>query len=355
MNTTSLRPVGWAPEGGAQPAARVSRPLLALGLGVLAVTLLATALGSLFLGSRSIGIDVVVQALVHYDPANDDHVVILTSRLPRMLAGLGVGAALGVAGAVMQGVVRNPLGDPGLLGVNAGAALAVVCAIGFLGIGNASGYVWFAFAGAALVALLVYAVGSLGRDGATPVKLALAGAAVSAALTSVTTAVLLTDAATFDQFRFWTVGALTGRKLELVGRLAPFLVVGLVVALCTGRALNVLSLGDDVARALGQRVGRTRGVVAASAVVLCGAATALAGPIPFVGLVAPHAARLVTGPDYRWILPYSAVLAPLLLLLADVLGRLVARPGEVQVGIVLAFVGAPFLILLIRRRRLLEL
>jgi iron complex transport system permease protein len=328
----------------------VTRRLL-LGLAGLVVVLLVVSLLSIAVGARSVGLGTVVDALRHYQPGDSDHQVII-NRIPRLLAGLLVGAALGLAGAIMQGVARNPLADPGILGVNAGAAFAVVCAIGLLGITAASGYVWFAFAGALVVMALVYALGSLGRSGATPVKLALAGAAVSAALTSLTTAVLLTDATTFDQQRFWTVGSLTGRRLELVAQLAPFVLVGIVLALCTGRLLNALSLGDDMARGLGQRVGLARAACAAAAVLLCGAATAIAGPVWFVGLLVPHLARVVTGPDHRWILPYSMLIAPILLLVSDILGRLVARPGEVQVGIVMSFVGGPFLIALIRGRKL---
>lgn len=203
--------------------------------------------------------------------------------------------------------------------------------------------------------VVVYAIAALGREGATPVKIALAGAAVNAALTAVTTAVLLMDAATFDQHRFWTVGSLTGRRMELVAQVAPFIAVAAVLALCTGRLLDALALGDDAARGLGQRVGRVRLACGAIAVVLCGAATATAGPIWFVGLVVPHLARLVTGPDYRWILPYSMLIAPTLLLVSDILGRVVARPGELQVGIVTSLIGAPFFILLIRRYRLARL
>ena len=292
----------------------------------------------------------VVDALRGHDAASSDHQVIV-NRVPRLLAGLLVGAALGLAGTIMQGIARNPLADPGLFGVNAGAALAVVSAIS-LGVTAAAGYVWFAFAGAAVVSVLVYALGSLGRSGATPVKLALAGAAVSAALTSLTNAVLLTDAATFDRQRFWTVGSLTGRRLDLVAQLAPFVLAGIVAALCTGRLLNALSLGDDLARGLGQRVGLARAACVAVSVLLCGAATAIAGPVWFLGLLVPHLARVVTGPDHRWVLPYSMLMAPILLLVSDVLGRLVVRPGELQVGIVLSFVGGPFLIALVRRRKL---
>ena len=334
---------------------RRSRTVLIIGLVVALVVLFVVALASIFLGTRDISAGQIVDTFFHYDDENTDHLVVWTLRVPRTLAGILVGLALGLAGAVMQGVARNPLADPGLLGVNAGAALAVVCAISILGVGSALGYVWFAFLGAAVVSVLVYVIGSLGREGATPVKLALAGAAMTAALQSITTAILLTDVATFDKFRFWTVGALAGRKLELVAQVAPFIAIGVVLALSTGRLLNALSLGDDVARGLGQRVGLARGLSAAAVVLLCGGATAVAGPIGFLGLTIPHVARLITGPDYRWILPYSMVLAPILLLISDIVGRLVAKPGELQVGIVMAVLGAPFFIALVRRRKLAEL
>jgi iron complex transport system permease protein len=205
------------------------------------------------------------------------------------------------------------------------------------------------------VSALVYGVGSMGREGATPVKLALAGAAVSAALGSITTAILLTDLNAFDQFRLWAVGSLGGRGYDTIGAVAPFILAGTVLALCTGRVLNALALGDDVARALGQKVWLARLLSAAAVVVLCGAATAAAGPIGFIGLTVPHVARLITGPDYRWVLPYSMLLAPILLIGSDVVGRVIARPGEVQVGIVTALIGAPFFIALVRRRKLAEL
>jgi iron complex transport system permease protein len=255
----------------------------------------------------------------------------------------------------MQGVTRNPLADPGILGVNAGAALFVVIAIYLFGVTSLTGYVWFAFLGAAIVSVVVYALGSLGRDGATPVKLALSGAAVAAFLGSVTTAILIVDVATLDQFRFWAVGSLAGRDTQIVAQVAPFVAVGGLLALASARSLNSLSLGDDVARSLGVRVGTARIVSALSVVLLCGAATAAAGPIGFVGLTVPHVARAICGPDYRWVLPYSAVLAPILLLGSDIVGRMVARPGELQVGIVTAFVGAPFFVVLVRRRRLAQL
>ena len=323
-----------------------------LGLLVLLALLIAVALTSIAVGSKPIGLHEVIDALFHYDPTSADHIIVHTLRIPRTVVGLLVGLALGLAGAVMQGVARNPLADPGILGVNAGAALFVVIAIYAFGIGTLLGYVWFAFAGAAVASVVVYAVGSLGREGATPVKLALAGAAITAFIGSITSAILLLDVATLDQFRFWAVGSVAGRDDRIAWQLGPFIVIGALLALASGPALNTLALGDDVARSLGQRVGLARIGSATSVVLLVGGATAAAGPIGFVGLVVPHVARAIVGPDYRWVLPYSAVLAAILLLGADVVGRVIARPGEVEVGVVTALIGAPFFIVLVRRRKL---
>lgn len=329
--------------------------LRALGLTASVAALCLVALASVAYGSKQIPFGTVVDSFVSFDPQLSDHVIVRSLRVPRNVVGLMVGAALGLAGAVMQGVARNPLADPGLLGVSAGASLFVVLGIFVFGIGTLLGYVWFAFAGALIASVVVFALGSLGREGATPVKLALAGAAVSAFLTSVTTAVLLIDVATLDQYRFWSVGSLAGRTPQVAAQVAPFLLVGSLMALASGRLLNALSLGDDVARSLGQKVGLARVYSAAAVVLLTGAATAAAGPIGFVGLTVPHIARVITGPDYRWVLPYSAVLAPILLLGSDVIGRVIARPGEVQVGIVTALVGSPFFVALVRRRKLTEI
>ncbi|MDD9205136.1 iron chelate uptake ABC transporter family permease subunit, partial [Georgenia sp. 10Sc9-8] len=226
--------------------------------------------------------------------------LVVRARMPRTVAGVLVGAALAVAGTAMQGLTRNPLADPGLLGVNAGAALAVVVAIGVFGVTTLTGYVWFAFLGAAVAAVVVYGVASVGREGATPVKLALAGAAVAAGLGSLVQAVLVAQPDTFDRYRFWQVGSVAGRGWDVVADVAPFLTVGLLLTLGLGPVLNGLALGEDVARGLGQRVAATRALTALGVVVLCGAATALAGPIAFVGLVVPHVVRGLTGPDYRW-------------------------------------------------------
>jgi iron-siderophore transport system permease protein len=322
---------------------------------VLCAVLALVAFLSTTLGSRSIGLAEVLAALG--DLGGDGTItstVTLDLRVPRTLLGVLVGAALGVAGAVLQGVTRNPLADAGIMGVNHGAAACVVLAITVLGVRGAGVYVWFAFAGAIGAVVLVYAVASLGREGATPMKLALAGAAVTAGLGSVTTGVLMTNVDALDELRFWQVGSLAGRYAPVLVGVAPFLVAGLVAAMGFGRALNGLALGEDTARGLGQRVGRTRVAAFAVVAVLAGAATAACGPIVFVGLVVPHAARFVCGPDYRWILPYSLLLGPIVLLLADVVARVAAAPAELQVGVVLGVLGAPVFIGIVRYGRMAE-
>ncbi|HEX3088732.1 MAG TPA: iron chelate uptake ABC transporter family permease subunit [Ilumatobacteraceae bacterium] len=351
-----------ASDEGALDATRTERRGLihgtsgrAIGLAAATGVLLMAVVASIALGAKPIPLGTVFDALFHYDSSVDEHIIIRTLRVPRTIVGVLVGVGLGLAGAVMQGVARNPLADPGILGVEAGAALFVVVGIHSFGVTSLLGYVWFAFAGAAMASVVVYAVGSLGREGATPVKLALAGAAVTTFLGSITTAILLFDVSTLDQFRFWSVGSLAGRDGQIAAQMAPFIIVGTVLALASGRLLNALALGDDVARSLGQRVGLARLFSAVAIVLLVGAATAAAGPIAFVGLTVPHVARAITGPDYRWVLPYSLVLAPILLLTADVIGRVIARPGEVQVGIITALIGAPFFVILVRRRKLAEL
>jgi iron complex transport system permease protein len=338
-----------------EPVLRTRPSSRAVGLLVCAVAVAVLCFLSLAIGARVTPLGAVGDAVFRYDQADTDHLVIRELRLPRTILGVLVGAALGLAGAVMQGVTRNPLADPGILGVNAGASLLVVIGISVFGVTSILGYVWFAFAGAAVASVVVYSVAALGREGATPVKLALAGAALSAAFGAVTSALLLLDEATFDQFRFWAVGSLSGRDMSIVVQIAPFLIAGCLLALCLGRVLNTLSLGEDVARGLGANVVLSRGLSAAAVVLLCGAATAACGPIAFVGLTIPHVARMIVGPDYRWVLPYSMVLAPILLLAADILGRVIARPGELQVAIVTAFLGAPVFIALVRRRKLAEL
>jgi iron complex transport system permease protein len=328
---------------------------LALGLIVLLGVLALVTFLSVTQGSREISLGEVVRAFGSIGSGTVEDTVTLEMRVPRTLVGLLAGAALGLSGALLQGVTRNPLADPGIMGVNAGAAAAVVLAITLLGVGGVSTYIWFAFAGAGLATVLVYVVGSLGRDGATPVKLALAGAAVTAGLTSYTSAMIMTNDQILDELRFWQVGSLAGRYAPVVSGVAPFVIVGCLAALLCGRWLNALALGEDTARSLGLHVGRTRLTLFAVVALLCGAATAACGPIVFVGLAVPHLARLICGPDYRWILPYSMVIGPLVLLLADVLGRVVAGDGELQVGVMLGVLGAPFFVGLVRYGKLAEL
>jgi iron complex transport system permease protein len=277
--------------------------------------------------------------------------VIWELRIPRTLVGLGVGAALGLAGAVMQSLTRNPLADPGILGVNAGAATGVALAFAAFGLTDLRASVWFAFAGAAGAAVLVYALGSRGRGGATPVRLALAGAATDAALLSVVWGILLVDSDTYHRYRFWTVGSLAAVDWTTLGHIWPFLVLGTFAALALGPTLNALALGEDGARSLGVRVSQARMLAALAVTLLCGAATAAIGPVVFLGLAVPHIARMITGPDQRWLLSYSMLLAPILLLACDILGRVVLRPAELQVGVITAFAGAPVLIALVRGRR----
>lgn len=303
-------------------------------------------------GAKQIPLDQVWHGVFHYS-GNDTDVVVHDVRVPRTLLGLLAGAALGLAGTVMQALTRNPLADPGVLGINAGASAAVVSAISFFGVTSLTGYVWFAFAGAAVVSVAVYVLG--GTRSATPVRLALAGTALTAVLVGYINAVNLMDTAALDKMRFWTAGSLATATMPTVDRIAPFLIVGGVLALLIARPLNAIALGDDQARALGARLTRTRVLAMVAVTLLCGGATAACGPIVYVGLMVPHVVRAVTGPDMRWILPYSAVLSPVLLLGADILGRIVARPGELQVGIVTAVVGGPVFIHLVRRRRMAQL
>jgi iron complex transport system permease protein len=322
----------------------------ALGLAALLAVVLLSVGTSLFFGSRAIDLSSVFGAVLGQGGDAVEGMVVLDLRVPRTVLGLVAGAALGLAGTLMRGLTRNPLADPGLLGVNSGASLAVVVAISVFGVGSPSGYVWFAFGGAALAAVLVYLVAS-GRTGPSPLSLTLAGAATTAVLTSLITLILLRDLDTLGQYRFWSVGSLVGRDLGTAATLSPFLIVGAVTAVLLGRSLNSLALGDDLARGLGQRVGIVRIVAGIAIILLCGSATSLAGPLVFVGLVVPHIARRLVGSDYRWILLYSIPLGAILLVLADTVGRFIAAPAELEAGIVVAVIGAPVLIALVRRDR----
>lgn len=335
--------------GSAPSPSRKRNSVRALGLFAALGLLVLVMLASIAVGAKTIPLGDVWHGLWHYSGTAND-VIVRDVRVPRTILGILVGAALGTAGAVMQGLTRNPLAEPGILGVNAGASAAVVSAISFFGVTSLTGYVWFAFLGAGVVSAVVYLLG--GSRGATPVRLALAGTAATAALFGYVNAVQLLDSAALERLRFWTVGSLASADMAVVGKVWPFIVAGLVLALVLARPLNAMEMGEDSARSLGVHLTRTRVLSMVAVTLLCGAATAACGPIVFVGLMVPHLVRAVTGPDMRWILPYAAVLAPVLMLGSDVLGRVVSRPSELQVGIVTALIGGPVFIHLVRRRRM---
>ena len=339
----------------ASSVATVRRPkrLRSLWLLVSLAVLAGLLLASVLIGSREVSWDEIVAALG--GSVDGFGAAAVATRIPRTLLAVVAGAALGMSGAVMQGVTRNPLADPGILGVNVGAALAIVCGMAYFGLTNAHEMIWTAIFGAGVTALFVYTIGSLGRGGSTPLKLALAGAATSAALASFVTAVVLPRNDIAGGVRSWQIGGVGGATMANIQVVAPFLVVGFVICFLSAKSLNSLALGDDLAAGLGERVALARASAAIGAVVLCGAVTAVAGPIGFVGLVVPHACRLLVGVDHRWLLPFSAVLGAALLTGADVLGRIVARPSEIDVGIITALIGAPFFIYIVRRRKVREL
>ncbi|MFF8939761.1 FecCD family ABC transporter permease [Streptomyces paradoxus] len=333
------------------PAPPARRAVRAFGLLLSVAILVLVALASIAIGAKELSLGQVWHGLFEDSGTYGD--VVVAERVSRTVLGLLAGAALGLAGAVLQALTRNPLADPGLLGINAGASAAVVTAITYFGVTSLSGYVWFAFFGAAAVGALVWFLG--GSRGATPVRLALAGTAISAALYGYLQAVMIMDEAALGKMRFWTVGSLASATDSTITQVLPFLLTGTVLALALARPLNAMAMGDDTAKALGADLNRTRALSMLAATVLCGAATAACGPIVFVGLMVPHVVRSFTGPDLRWILPYAAILSPVLLLGADVIGRIVARPSELQVGIVTAILGGPVFIFLVRRRRTAQL
>jgi len=344
---TALAPAPTAP-GDACPRRWGRRR--AVGVAVLVLILVVAAILSVTFGARDVtAADVWAGLTGSTDTAS---AAAVAKRVPRTLLAILVGAALAVSGAVLQGATRNPLADPQILGINGGAGLAIVVGIAFFGLGSATGYIWVGMIGAAGAAVMVYAIGSLGRGGATPLRLALAGAVSAVAFSSLTSAILLPRINAMNDFRFWQIGGVGGATTETILQVLPFLLAGLVICLASASTLNTLALGDELAVGLGARVRTARLISTAGAVILCGSATAVAGPIGFVGLVIPHMIRLVVGVDHRWLLPVSALGGAVLLTLGDVVGRVVARPAEIEVGIVTALVGAPFFIALVRRQRM---
>ncbi|WP_454295422.1 FecCD family ABC transporter permease [Salana multivorans] len=347
---------GSAETGVADRVAPERRPVASsnarrlLGLLVALAGLGLLMLVSVAVGSKNIPLDAVLDALAHRSGEGDSYVV-WDLRIPRTAVGFCVGLALGVAGALIQALTRNPLADPGILGVNAGASLFVALGVATLGITTTSGQVWLAFAGALVVTVAVYVIGSSGRGGTDPVKLTLSGVALGAVLGGIVTAMILIDPMTFNKMRSWNAGTLVDRGWDVLGPVVPFFAIGLLLAIVASGSLNAIALGDDLARSLGANVTRTRVIVVIAVTLLAGGATAIAGPIGFVGLMVPHIARWIVGPDQRWILAYAMLLAPGLLLVSDILGRVLRWPGEFPVGIVTAFVGAPVLIILVRKQK----
>lgn len=324
---------------------------LAKVVALLLILLIVSILMSLAFGSRTIGLEGLIDGLFH--PSVEGHEAsVVRQRIARTIFGLICGAALGVSGALMQSVTRNPIADPSILGVNTGASLFVVCGIAFLNIQSPSGYIWLAIVGAMLTAVFVFGIGSMGASGATPLKLILAGAATTAILSSLVTAILIPRTNVMDQFRFWQVGSVGAANWESVHIFIPFFIVGLLIAIIVAPGLNALALGDEVATGLGVRTGVIRMLAAFAGVLLCGAATALAGPIGFIGLLATHLVRLVVGPDVRFLIPLAALAGAIILLISDVCGRFLGSPGELEVGILTAFIGAPILILITMKAKM---
>lgn len=333
-------------RGGERHAGRPRRFRL-LGLGISVVLLFSCLMISMTLGTADLDLGTVWQALTAFD-GSTNHLIITTVRLPRALIALLVGAALAVAGSLMQGLTRNALADPGILGISAGGAFAVVAATFFWGAASIQIYTWIAFAGGAIAAAMVYALGSAGRSGMTPLKLILAGTVLAYLLSALTTGILILDQRTLDEVRFWLAGSVAGQDLQVVLQVLPYILMGLILAFSLGKPITTLTLGEDVAKGLGLQVGWVKAIAAAVVVLLAGSAVALAGPIGFVGLVIPHMVRFWVGVDYRWLFPYAAVWGAILLSLADLTARLVIQPQELPVGVMTALVGAPFFIYLAR-------
>ena len=316
---------------------------IVMALGVLIVL-------SIAVGANPLSFSSVWQGFTAHD-SSEASIIVWSMRIPRTLVGIVTGAAFGVAGALIQALTRNPLADPGILGVNAGAGFAVTVGVGFFGLSSVTGYIWFAFLGAATATLLVYFIGASTSGSVNPVALVLAGVALAAVLGGVTSFLTLIDPETFESIRNWNLGSVARTDLSDTMTVLPFLAVGLAIALLLSGALNSIALGDDLAASLGTKVMRTRVLGIISVTLLAGGATALTGGIGFIGLMVPHVVRWVVGPDQRWIITFSALCAPVLVLGADILGRIIARPGEIEVGIVTAVIGAPVLIALVRRRK----
>ncbi|WP_245802992.1 FecCD family ABC transporter permease [Corynebacterium phocae] len=315
------------------------------------LALLVMVAASLALGSNALSLSEVYTALTG-DGGTTAHTVVVGQRVPRTLVVIIVGAALGVAGALMQALTRNPLADPGILGINAGASLAVVAGVAFAGVQGIGSYVWLGMLGAVVASVGVYILGGVGRASVTPARLTLAGVAISMAISAFVQMVLLSNQRAFNEFRFWASGSVEGRGWDVFGTVVWFILIGLALAFIAAPALNALTLGEETGKALGVKVGQTRTLVVASVTLLCGAATAAVGPIMFVGLAVPYLARAICGADQRLVIPTCVIAAPVFLLLADIVARVIVMPLEIQTGIMSALVGGPVFLYIVRRKNL---
>ncbi|MFB4322077.1 iron ABC transporter permease [Priestia sp. BR_2] len=320
------------------------------GLLISLLALAAAVMGSIAFGVTNIPLYQVWESFTHFNGSNE-HLIILTARLPRALIAVAVGACLAVAGALMQVITRNPIASPSTLGVNSGAAFFIILASGWLGIGGLQSLTWVALIGAAVSGGIVFFLGSIGRDGMTPVKITLAGASMAAFFHSLTQGLMLSDGKMFDQVLVWLVGSVAGRDLNQLTSVWPYMAVGMLAALLLGRHLNALSMGDDIAQSLGQKTALIKLLAAAAVILLAGGSVAAAGPIAFVGIIIPHIVRYLIGNDYKWMLPYSAVFGALLLVTADLGSRYIAMPKEVPVGVMTAIIGVPFFVYIARKGR----
>lgn len=312
--------------------------------------LAAAIMCSIAFGVTDIPLSVVWGSFTRYNTSNE-HLIIRTTRVPRALIAASVGACLAVAGALMQVLTRNPIASPSTLGVNSGAAFFIIISAAWLGISGLQAFTWVALIGAAISGCIVFFLGSIGRDGMTPVKITLTGASMAAFFASLTQGIMLTDGKMFDQVLVWLVGSVAGRDMDQLAAVWPYMGAGMAVALLFSRHLNVLAMGDDVAQGLGQRTSHIKLFAAVAVILLAGGSVAVAGPIAFVGIIIPHLVRHLVGTDYRWILPCSAVLGALLLVTADLGSRYIAMPKEVPVGVMTAIIGVPFFVYIARKGR----
>ncbi|MET9523281.1 FecCD family ABC transporter permease [Streptomyces coeruleorubidus] len=339
-----------------RPASKVTtqaRRRRVVGLGALVLVLVAAGAVSLAVGARALSPGEVWHGLFAA-PESDQRLteirlIVETVRVPRTVLAIVAGVALGVGGALIQGYTRNPIADTGLLGVNSGASFAVVTVIAVFGLSDPFQYIWFAFLGAAVAGVVVFGLASIGRGAGNPLTLALAGQGVTVFLAAMTTAIALSDQKSLNALRFWNAGSVAGVGFGVIWPVTAFIAAGLVLALITLPALNLLNLGDDVARGLGVNIALSRTIGITAITLLAGAATAACGPIAFLGLMVAHVARYLTGPDYRWLVPYAGLLGAIVLLVCDIVGRLVVRPSELDAGVVVALLGAPFFAALVWR------